>query len=73
MGLDLEGVCVSSGSACMVGSIQPSHVLVAMGVDARTALATVRFSMGHGTVEADVDAAVRAVAKVSQLQPALAA
>lgn len=31
MGLDLEGVCVSSGSACMVGSIQPSHVLVAMG------------------------------------------
>jgi cysteine desulfurase len=73
MGLDLEGVCVSSGSACMVGSIQPSHVLVAMGVDARTALATVRFSMGQGTVEADVDATVRAVAKVSQLQPALAA
>jgi cysteine desulfurase len=73
MGLDLEGVCVSSGSACMVGSIQPSHVLLAMGVEPSTALATVRFSMGHGTSEADIDRAAAAVARVLQLQPALAA
>ena len=73
MGLDLEGVCVSSGSACMVGSIQPSHVLLAMGVDPATALATVRFSMGHGTTEADIDRAAAAVSRVLQLQPALAA
>lgn len=73
MGLDLEGVCVSSGSACMVGSIQPSHVLIAMGVDSRTALATVRFSTGHATTEADIDLAAAAVGRVAKLQPALAA
>jgi cysteine desulfurase len=73
MGLDLEGVCVSSGSACMVGSILPSHVLLAMGVETATALATVRFSMGHSTSEADIDRAAAAVARVLQLQPALAA
>lgn len=73
MGLDLEGVCVSSGSACMVGSIQPSHVLLAMGVDPATALATVRFSLGHGTTEAEIDLAATAVSRVLQLQTALAA
>jgi cysteine desulfurase len=57
----------------MVGSIQPSHVLLAMGVEASTALATVRFSMGHSTSEADIDRAAAAVARVLQLQPALAA
>ena len=51
---DLEGVCVSSGSACMVGSIQPSHVLLAMGVPAQTAQATVRFSLGKETNEAEI-------------------
>jgi cysteine desulfurase len=73
MGLDLEGVCVSSGSACMVGSIQPSHVLIAMGVEPHTALATVRFSMGHSTTSADIDHTAAAIARVLQLQPALAA
>jgi cysteine desulfurase len=73
MGLDLEGVCVSSGSACMVGSILPSHVLLAMGVEPSTALATVRFSLGHGTTEADIDRAAAAVSRVVQLQTALAA
>lgn len=73
MGLDLEGVCVSSGSACMVGSIQASHVLIAMGVDSRTALATVRFSMGHSTTEDSIDTAVAAVGRVVKLQTPLAA
>jgi cysteine desulfurase len=73
MGLDLEGVCVSSGSACMVGSIQPSHVLISMGVDSRTALATVRFSLGHSTSEQDIDLASAAVSRVAKLQPELAA
>jgi len=73
MGLDLEGVCVSSGSACMVGSIQPSHVLIAMGVEPAVALATVRFSMGHGTTERDVEGAAAAVARVARLQHAMAA
>jgi len=73
MGLDLEGVCVSSGSACMVGSIQPSHVLVAMGVNSKTALATIRFSMGRKTTEFDISLAAAAVSRVTRLQPALAA
>ena len=73
MGLDLEGVCVSSGSACMVGSIQPSHVLLAMGVPSETALATVRFSLGHSTTESDIDIAAGAVARVTKLQHGLAA
>jgi cysteine desulfurase len=44
--LDLAGLAVSSGSACLVGSVQPSHVLAAMGVDPEWAAATVRFSIG---------------------------
>ena len=73
MGLDLEGVCVSSGSACMVGSIQPSHVLVAMGVNPKTALATIRFSMGRKTTVSEISQAAAAVSRVTGLQPALAA
>ena len=69
MGLDLEGICVSSGSACMVGSILPSHVLIAMGVPAPTALASVRFSLGHGTTPDDIRRTVRAVGRVLELQP----
>ncbi len=54
MGLDLAGLAVSSGSACMVGSVQTSHVLQAMGVPESTAQGTVRFSMGRKTAEADL-------------------
>lgn len=73
MGLDLEGICVSSGSACMVGSIQPSHVLLAMGVPPSTALATVRFSLGHTTSEEAIELTAAAVSRVTKFQPALAA
>ena len=62
--LDLAGLCVSSGSACMVGSIQPSHVLLAMGVPPETAQATVRFSLGKMTTEGDVTAALEAMKPV---------
>ena len=70
MGLDLEGVAVTSGSACTSGSLQASHVLLAMGKDARTARATVRFSLGrYSTVEETdfaVDALKRVVERVSK-------
>ncbi len=71
IGLDLEGVCVSSGSACMVGSVQPSHVLLAMGVPAPLASSTVRFSLGTETTEADIAHSLNAVANVlaRQAQP----
>jgi cysteine desulfurase len=69
MGLDLEGICVSSGSACMVGSVQPSHVLIAMGISARTALASVRFSLGRETAADDIRQTTRALERVLELQP----
>lgn len=71
IGLDLEGVCVSSGSACMVGSVQPSHVLLAMGVPAALASSTVRFSLGTETTDADITHSLNAVAHVlaRQAQP----
>jgi cysteine desulfurase len=56
MNLDLAGICASSGSACMVGSIQPSHVLLAMGVAPEVAGATVRFSLGEETTAEEIAA-----------------
>ena len=53
--LDLAGIGVSSGSACMVGSVQASHVLLAMGVAPELSRATVRFSLGKGTTEAEIE------------------
>lgn len=53
--LDLEGIAASSGSACSSGSLEPSHVLIAMGVPPREALSAVRFSLGHGSTAADVE------------------
>jgi cysteine desulfurase len=48
-GLDLEGVCASSGSACSAGSLEPSHVMLAMGVEKELANSLVRFSLGRGS------------------------
>lgn len=64
MGMDLRGVAVTSGSACTSGSLQPSHVLRAMGRDERTAKATVRFSFGKGTTEEDINYAASALKEV---------
>ena len=64
LGLDLAGVHVSSGSACTSGAVEPSHVLRALGLPRETADATVRFSLGRGTTEADVDFAAEQLAAV---------
>src|SRR6185312_16025383 len=53
--LDEQGICASSGSACTSGSLDPSHVLLAMGCDAACARASVRFSLGIYNTEAEVD------------------
>jgi len=64
MALDLDGLCASSGSACMVGSVVASHVLLAMGLPASLASSAVRFSLGRGTTEKEIDQAGEIVARV---------
>ena len=73
VGLDLDGVYVSAGSACTSGALEPSHVLLAMGLDRETAGATLRFSLGRTTTEADIDAAADAVERVVARTIAVAA
>jgi cysteine desulfurase len=53
-GLDVEGICGSSGSACSAGSLEPSHVVVAMGYQT-AANSLIRFSLGRETTLAEVD------------------
>src|SRR5438552_6378631 len=62
--LDLEGVCASSGSACMVGSVVASHVLLAMGLPVERARSAVRFSLGKWTTADEIKAAGDAVRKI---------
>ena len=59
--LDDLGVCASAGSACASGAIEPSHVLVAMGVPEAEALSSVRLSIGPTTTEDDIDLALKVV------------
>lgn len=57
--LDANGIECSTGSACTAGVAQPSHVLIAMGADPASARGSLRLSLGHTSVDADVDAALR--------------
>ncbi|MER7572927.1 cysteine desulfurase family protein [Streptomyces sp. NPDC126514] len=59
--LDAQGIECSTGSACTAGVAQPSHVLLATGTDPDLARGTLRFSLGHTSTEADVDAVARAI------------
>jgi len=63
-GLDLEGICASGGSACSSGALQPSHVLLAMGVDKLLAKSMVRFSLGRNSTMEEVLTAEEALKNV---------
>ena len=73
LGLDLKGVGVSAGSACTSGNVEPSYVLVAMGIPVEWAMGSVRCSLGRGTTGEDIDYVVEAtvalVAKLRGLSP----
>jgi cysteine desulfurase len=75
IGLDLQGVAASSGSACSAGSLEPSHVLLALGLPPELAAGAVRLTLGRSTTQADVDHAIaslrRVVASVRHGAPSL--
>ncbi|MEY2541625.1 MAG: cysteine desulfurase [Verrucomicrobiota bacterium] len=64
MALDLEGVGASSGSACMVGSVVASHVLLAMGLPMERASSAIRFSLGKGTIAPEIEHAANAIGRI---------
>lgn len=61
LGLDLKGIAVSAGSACTAGSVEPSYVLVAMGVPVDWAMGAVRASLGRSTTAEDIDYVVESI------------
>ena len=66
MALDLEGVCASSGSACMVGSVVASHVLLAMGLPLALAKSAIRFSLGKHTTAEEISTTAGIVSEIVQ-------
>lgn len=69
--LDQAGICASSGSACTTGSTEPSHVLRAMNLPPRRARGSLRFSLGCGNTEADIEAALEIIPPIIQKLRAL--
>ena len=62
--LDLEGFAVSTGSACSSGTLEPSHVLRAMGLPSHRTQNSIRFSLGAGNTDAEVDCVLGRAARV---------
>lgn len=71
--LDLEGLACSTGAACSSGSVEPSHVLIAIGLSDDDARSTLRFSLGRGTTRDEIDKAIeiipRVVERIRSLSP----
>jgi len=71
--LDMEGICVSSGSACTTGSLEPSHVLLALGIPAENAHGSLRVTVGRSTTAADIDRFIEVfppiVARLREMSP----
>jgi cysteine desulfurase len=75
LNLDLEGICVSTGSACSSASLEPSHVLLAMGLSHEQAHGSLRFTLGKWTTEEEIERVLgvlpRIVAKLRAMSPLL--
>jgi cysteine desulfurase len=71
--LDMEGICVSSGSACTTGSLEPSHVLLALGIPAEQAHGSLRVTLGRSTTQEDIDHFIKVfppiVARLREMSP----
>jgi cysteine desulfurase len=71
--LDMEGICVSSGSACTTGSLEPSHVLLALGIPAEQAHGSLRVTLGRGTRDEHIDKFTKVfppiVARLREMSP----
>ncbi|MGH7198251.1 MAG: cysteine desulfurase family protein [Candidatus Omnitrophota bacterium] len=64
MNLDLKNIYVSTGSACTAGSVEPSHVLIAMGLPEKLARAAIRFSLGRFTTDEEIDHALNEIPSI---------
>ena len=62
--LDMEGICGSSGSACTSGSLDPSHVLLAIGLPHEIAHGSLRLTLSHETAKEDIDDTVESIKKI---------
>jgi cysteine desulfurase len=71
--LDMEGICVSSGSACTTGSLEPSHVLLALGIPQESAHGSLRVTLGRSTTDEHIDHFIRVfppiVARLREMSP----
>jgi cysteine desulfurase len=66
--LDLEGICASSGSACMVGSVVASHVLLALGLSPERAGSAIRFSLGKQTTADEIETTIATISRIARRQ-----
>jgi cysteine desulfurase len=73
LNLDLEGICASTGSACSSASLEPSHVLLALGLSPEQAHGSLRFTLGRDNTQADVERVLEVlpgiVAKLRAMSP----
>src|SRR5256886_17178233 len=72
LALDLAGVAASSGSACASGSLDPSHVLLAMGLSLEQALGSLRLTTGYATTDDEISRAIDVLRTILSLAPARA-